>query len=392
MSRRHLAGLGFAAASLIMAMAASNVEAITVRVNCGATRSFSSFTSPKELVFLVRNLGNCTAQFTAYDQDDLGGSVLVSFTLGPNQAVSVNKPSPPNSLARSISIVASGVEADGRAILDFAALPPDSDSNWGRNGDAVYNLNLGNVGIGTSEPASLLHVFDGVAKVQCPPLPLGSVDARLVLRNENSVPVESYLVSSNRGDFRINVGGVDVVTMESDGSVGIGTEEPTAQLDVVGDAVVSGKVAIGGASGPDQVTVAGVVSSTQGGFRFPDGTIQTTAASSTSTQFVDVQLAALGPAPLDFQVIDLSGIVGGRRAMVLVSIVGRTNAPRSVAFRPRGHTRIQRPVVGDASLNVINVNAAGSTGTAWVSTNVDGMIEWVASEPMNVELYLEAYQ
>lgn len=98
---------------------------------------------------------------------------------------------------------------------------------------------------------------------------------------------------------------------DSDGKVGIGTSTPTAALDVVGDIHASGqlklgntmifdgvantittglnedmailpggtgKVGIGTSSPSEALTVNGIVQSTSGGFRFPDGTVQTTAS------------------------------------------------------------------------------------------------------------------
>ena len=62
------------------------------------------------------------------------------------------------------------------------------------------------------------------------------------------------------------------------GSVGIGTGTPAQRLDVVGNATVSGNVGIGTSNPGQKLEVSGTVYSTSGGFKFPDGTTQASAA------------------------------------------------------------------------------------------------------------------
>jgi hypothetical protein len=62
------------------------------------------------------------------------------------------------------------------------------------------------------------------------------------------------------------------------GGVGIGTNSPTNQLTVGGDADFSGNVGIGTAVPTTRLDVAGMIRSSAGGVMFPDGTVQTTAA------------------------------------------------------------------------------------------------------------------
>jgi hypothetical protein len=103
----------------------------------------------------------------------------------------------------------------------------------------------------------------------------------------------------------------------ADGKVGIGVPEPEAELDVAGDIHASGQLRLGentvtidpvantittgtdedlailpggtgkvgiGTDAPDEMlTVAGTIESTDGGFKFPDGTVQATAASGGGT-------------------------------------------------------------------------------------------------------------
>ncbi|KUG22534.1 phage tail fiber [hydrocarbon metagenome] len=65
--------------------------------------------------------------------------------------------------------------------------------------------------------------------------------------------------------------------------IGTGTTPPAQKLDVKGNAVVSGNVGIGTTTPAQKLSVAGTIESTSGGIKFPDGTTQTTAASSIVT-------------------------------------------------------------------------------------------------------------
>jgi hypothetical protein len=61
------------------------------------------------------------------------------------------------------------------------------------------------------------------------------------------------------------------------GNVGIGTTAPGAKLDVRGTAVFLGNVGIGTTSPLQKLTVSGTIESTSGGFKFPNGSVQTEA-------------------------------------------------------------------------------------------------------------------
>ncbi len=117
-------------------------------------------------------------------------------------------------------------------------------SGGGTLGDQLFLQAGGSVGIGTTSPGSKLEVYD-------------STDELLRLTRVTASYPTKFKVGTDSA-FVINSGNSDVLAIKS-GKVGIGLTSPTSTL-----------------------AVAGTVESTTGGFKFPDGTTQTTAAGASS--------------------------------------------------------------------------------------------------------------
>ena len=146
--------------------------------------------------------------------------------------------------------------------------------------------NSGNVGIGTTSPAAKLHVQSSVAGGGITP----NTDADdLVVENNDNGGISIFTPDQNvgrlyfgvpsdndyfsiRGHYnagtpflRFNTGAAELVRIQSDGKVGIGTTTPSHTLEVVGSGIfsddlkVDGSVGIGGITPVVQLHVAGSI-------------------------------------------------------------------------------------------------------------------------------------
>ena len=136
----------------------------------------------------------------------------------------------------------------------------------------------GNVGVGTSSPDSRLSVFGGNLLVNNGGAPNSTSGLRLV------APISSNHYNWMIGAQQNVSSALEITPSTTPGGTSFST--PVAVFSS------SGNVGIGTTSPAQKLSVAGTVESTTGGFRFPDGTTQTTAAYNTGGTITGVTAGA----------------------------------------------------------------------------------------------------
>ena len=124
---------------------------------------------------------------------------------------------------------------------------------------AANSLLAQNVGIGTSVPAYKVDVVgrihstgdiytDGYLGIgtTTPAYKLQVNDGSLAIFNSSDVKTWYFNYSASGNYFQLSEGGISRLVVANGGNVGIGTTTPSAKLDVVGTAEVTGDASIGG--------------------------------------------------------------------------------------------------------------------------------------------------
>ncbi len=195
-----------------------------------------------------------------------------SFLSGPNDYLVIEKTDQNQSPSPDGGIAFLNTTSDGGTLVETVSLIIEGN---------------GNIGVGTANPEALL-TLDGAMKF--------TNNAETLIHhqtNESGAPDgdgfrirydESFLSGPN--DYLVIEktdqnqspspdGGIAFLNTTEDG----GTLVETVSLIIEGN----GNVGVGTSSPGEKFEVSGTVSSTTGGFKFPDGTVQTTAATTTAS-------------------------------------------------------------------------------------------------------------
>jgi len=156
---------------------------------------------------------------------------------------------------------------------------------------------------------------------------------------------------------------------------------------------VDGNVGIGTSTPGEKLSVNGVIESMNGGIKFPDGTVQTTAdlcaglqVSITSISFPN-QVVFSDTAPTTWTDLNLRDVVGEKRALVYLKVKQTSGPQGGYRFRTNGET--DEVYYTGLPLGT----SAAFIGTGYivyllVQTDDHGVIEWVctSSEPVTTEV------
>lgn len=210
------------------------------------------------LLFCVTNLFTQQAEVK-----NSGGHILMKVN-DEGDFGSITLPSPtsstPSETASKLYNVGTTLYWNGSAV----AMSGSPDGDWTISGSNIYSAVSGNVGIGESSPDRKLHIGNGMLRIDRDANSVGF----LLHRYTGSTPLKTFL-------FGVNASGADngyFFIGDNHTAVG-GTPDTRLVIDN------AGKVGIGTASPNSKLEVAGTIHATSGGFKFPDGTTQTTAAS-----------------------------------------------------------------------------------------------------------------
>jgi len=147
--------------------------------------------------------------------------------------------------------------------------------------DSVNN----SVGIGTTSPTGLLHVlspnFDvqsgtGNTALRVENKRTGEVNGATIYVTNNGATTATGLTVETKGI----VGNTAYGIKTTPGWPGVGPNHWTLYLGSQAKSYFAGKVGIGTPTPSEELTVTGTIESTSGGFKFPDGSTQASAASS----------------------------------------------------------------------------------------------------------------
>jgi len=176
----------------------------------------------------------------------------------------------------------------GITVGELATGNPRLQVQWDVTGD--YTIQ-GKLGVGTESPTEPIHVrkASGNARMILDGNDTGFGSGELLIRN-NGALIGRILASSTFGYVGFIGWGSNqfrVFTGNAAGTSSVERIRVTGLADTATIALLNSNVGIGTTNPTEKLTVAGVIYSTTGGIKFPDGTIQTTAAAPGTSGWTD---------------------------------------------------------------------------------------------------------
>ena len=229
-----------------------------------STLTITTITSPTSTALTIQSAGT-TAMTVATSQNVGIGTTSPTSKLQVNGGVTINGSSAPTSgvgMELSWDGTESVVQSYNRNTSSFQPLWLEAGSytRFGMNGGEAMRIDSsGNVGIGTTSPNRKLDIEQASTDYQ---MRIGDAGGNYydIGRNTGNGLLTFYGNQAAASGYVFSTVNGERMRIDSTGNVGIGTTSPSQKLQV-----------------------AGTIYSTSGGFKFPDGTVQTTSAGASAT-------------------------------------------------------------------------------------------------------------
>jgi hypothetical protein len=215
-----------------------------------------------------------------------------------------------------------------------------ANGGWIPSGAGIRNETTGFVGVNRGSPVGL--EWFGVHA----PVTVGYGGMYITTEGGAAKPFYGYNTGTESGwtyldgadgDWHLNLNNLDRLTVTDAGDVGIGNTSPTTKLDV-----------------------NGLIRSAAGGFRFPDGTTQTTAASSSGGNTLNDAYNEGGPGlgrtiTTNAGAVALTGagglaVSGGTTVINTLFVVDQTSTGNIAVFRKSGADLVTIQADGDVGI------------------------------------------
>ncbi len=315
------------------------------------------------------------------------GSTTGQLYLSTNGCVGIGTLSPGQklSVAGTIESTTGGFKFPDGTVQTTAS---GGASQWMASGGNIYSSNSGNVGIGATQPLQKMDVhgrvlisyegFGGSSRAK--PSEAGSV---IELAPGDYQGARNSLIYTGRDQnvekLTFDPGSGALMTLDGGGRVGIGTSSPSQKLSVVG-----------------------TIESTTGGFKFPDGTVQTTAGggggwTTNGSDIYSNNTGNVGIGRLPSQKLDVNGAIAVSGTSVIdngrnISAAGGTFTGNMTISGSGGLTLSSGPLYLPNNAAILMKSASGTSGAVLFADASNNINFGDYSGPLNGNLIFRTAQ